>query len=50
MSMRLSIVIPVRNEEERLPLLLADLQCLRTCGAEIIVVDCGSCDATLARA
>ncbi len=50
MSMRLSIVIPVRNEEERLPLLLANLQCLRTCGAEIIVVDGGSCDATLARA
>jgi rSAM/selenodomain-associated transferase 2 len=48
--MRLSIVIPTRNEEATLPLLLADLQCLRVDGAEIIVVDGGSPDATRAGA
>lgn len=47
--MRLSIIIPVRNEAERLPDLLASL---RDVEAEIIVVDGGSRDgsAELARA
>ena len=48
--MRLGIVIPARDEAETLPLLLADLQCLRAPDVEIIVVDGGSRDATLARA
>jgi rSAM/selenodomain-associated transferase 2 len=42
----LSIIIPVLNEAETLPALLADLQPLRKRGVEIIVVDGGSSDAT----
>lgn len=45
---RLSIVIPVLNEADHLPRLLGDLEPLRVQGCEIIVVDGGSRDATLA--
>ena len=48
--MRLSIVIPALDEERALPLLLGDLQALRARGAEIIVADGGSSDATVAAA
>ena len=48
--MRLSIVIPALDEERALPLLLGDLQPLRARGAEIIVADGGSSDATVAAA
>jgi rSAM/selenodomain-associated transferase 2 len=44
--MLLSIVIPVLNEAERLPQALRDLAPLRERGAEVIVVDGGSEDAT----
>lgn len=46
MSRLLSVVIPVRNEAHALPHLLADLAALREAGAELIVVDGGSRDAT----
>jgi rSAM/selenodomain-associated transferase 2 len=46
----LSVIIPVRNEAAVLPLLLADLAPLRAAGAELIVVDGGSSDATRALA
>ncbi len=46
MTSRLSIIIPVLNEAQTLPVLLADLQPLRKRGVEIIVVDGGSSDAT----
>jgi rSAM/selenodomain-associated transferase 2 len=49
-SMSISVVIPVLNEQTALPLLLADLQALRRSGAEIIVVDGGSSDATMQHA
>lgn len=42
--MKLSIVVPVLNEAETLPALLARLVPLRACGTEIIVVDGGSRD------
>lgn len=42
----LSVIIPVRNEAQALPLLLQDLRGLRAAGAEVIVVDGGSDDAT----
>lgn len=42
--MRLSIVIPVLNDEPHLKVLLAELQSLRQSGVEIIVVDGGSSD------
>ena len=42
----LSVVIPVRNEAQALPLLLADLAALRAMGAQLIVVDGGSEDGT----
>ena len=45
----LSLVIPVLNEEAQIPGLLGELQRLRGL-AEIIVVDCGSDDASVARA
>jgi len=48
--MKLSIVIPALDEEAALPLLLGDLQPLRARGAEIIVVDGGSRDGTMAAA
>ncbi len=44
--MSLSIVIPVRQEAERLPTLLQALQPLRKAGAEVIVVDGQSTDDT----
>jgi len=43
---RLSIVVPVRNEEELLHTTLARLQPLREHGHEVIVVDGGSDDAS----
>lgn len=46
MTPRLSVIIPTRNEASTLPLLLADLAPLRAAGAELIVVDGGSSDAT----
>lgn len=42
--MNLSIVIPVLNEADKLPRLLARLVPLRACGTEIVVVDGGSDD------
>jgi rSAM/selenodomain-associated transferase 2 len=42
----LSVIIPVRNEAQALPLLLADLAPLRVAGAQLIVVDGGSDDGT----
>ncbi len=48
--MRLSIIIPTLNEGEHIGALLADLAPLRAAGAELILVDGGSSDATLARA
>jgi rSAM/selenodomain-associated transferase 2 len=42
--MRLSIVIPVLDEAQNLPELLARLVPLRACGTEIVVVDGGSRD------
>jgi rSAM/selenodomain-associated transferase 2 len=43
---RLSIVVPVRNEEAVLPTTLGRLQALRAAGHEVIVVDGGSDDAS----
>lgn len=42
----LSVIIPVRNEAQALPLLLADLAPLRAAGAQLIVVDGCSDDCT----
>ncbi|MFI8479446.1 TIGR04283 family arsenosugar biosynthesis glycosyltransferase [Pseudomonas sp. NPDC078700] len=42
----LSVIIPARNEAQALPLLLQDLSALRMAGAEIILVDGASEDAT----
>jgi rSAM/selenodomain-associated transferase 2 len=42
----LSVVIPARNEAQALPRLLDDLSALRAAGAELILVDGGSSDAT----
>jgi rSAM/selenodomain-associated transferase 2 len=42
----LSIIIPTLNEEQALPLLLADLACQEGLCCEVIVVDGGSTDAT----
>lgn len=42
----LSVIIPARNEAQALPWLLADLAALRAAGAELILVDGGSSDAT----
>jgi rSAM/selenodomain-associated transferase 2 len=44
----LSIILPTLNEEAWLPAMLRQLQSLRERGAEVLVVDGGSCDATLA--
>ena len=44
--MSLSIIIPALNEASNIPALLASLQPLRQRGAEIVVVDGGSCDRT----
>ena len=46
MTALLSVVIPVRNEAQALPCLLADLAAIRASGAEVIVVDGGSSDGT----
>ena len=46
--MKLSIVIPALNEEGCLPVLLGKLAPLRRRGAEVIVVDGGSTDGTVA--
>lgn len=46
----LSVVIPLRNEADCLPGLLDDLAALRATGAELIVVDGGSTDASCALA
>ena len=45
--MRVSVVIPARNEFEALPLLLSDLADIRKNGHEILVVDGGSDDDTV---
>lgn len=45
-TIRLSIIIPARNEEKNLPLLLADLKKQRVAIDEIICVDDGSTDQT----
>jgi rSAM/selenodomain-associated transferase 2 len=44
--MHLSIIIPALDEAERIAALLTGLQALRARGAEVIVVDGGSTDAT----
>ena len=49
MDERVSIVVPVLNEAEGITATLQALQPLRRDGAELIVVDGGSTDATLAR-
>ena len=46
---RLSIIIPVLNEEGRIQSTLESLQPLRSKGHEIIVVDGGSHDTTISR-
>jgi rSAM/selenodomain-associated transferase 2/rSAM/selenodomain-associated transferase 1 len=48
--MRVSIIVPARNEVRRIVATLASLQPLRAAGHEVIVVDGGSADATLALA
>ncbi len=45
-SPRLSVVVPVRDEGEHLPALLAQLQAAATLVAEVLVVDGGSRDAS----
>lgn len=45
-SMRLSVIVPVLDEAAAIERMLQALQALRACGAEIIVVDGGSCDGT----
>ncbi len=49
MDERVSIIVPVLNEAEGIAATLQALQPLRRDGAELIVVDGGSTDATLAR-
>ncbi|HRI90898.1 MAG TPA: glycosyl transferase, partial [Accumulibacter sp.] len=46
----LSLILPVLNEAPTLATQLAQLQCLRARGAELLVVDGGSSDGTLALA
>lgn len=48
--MSLSVVIPTLNEEAALPLLLADLRALDGKVDEVVVVDAGSSDGTIATA
>ena len=48
--MRVSIIVPARNEARRIVGTLAPLQSLRATGHQVIVVDGGSSDATLALA
>src|SRR5262249_46174011 len=47
---KLSIIVPVLNEGERIAGALASLSDLRALGTEVIVVDGGSSDATVERA
>lgn len=46
--MKLSVIVPVLNEEQQMPHLLADLQSLQRQGWEVIVVDGGSADGSYA--
>ncbi|MDP1904784.1 MAG: TIGR04283 family arsenosugar biosynthesis glycosyltransferase [Pseudomonadota bacterium] len=48
--MKLSLIIPVLDEADAIAATLASLQPLRAVGHEVIVVDGGSTDATVARA
>lgn len=48
MSMRLSVVIPALDEAAHIGAVLENLQAMRARGAEVIVVDGGSRDATVA--
>lgn len=48
--MKISIIIPVLNEEDTIESTLHDLQVYRQQGHEIVVVDGGSADDTVARA
>jgi rSAM/selenodomain-associated transferase 2 len=48
--MRISIIIPTLNEAEQIAATLMPLQALRARGHEVIVVDGGSVDATVAQA
>ncbi len=48
--MRISVIVPVLNEEAGIDACLQDLRCLRRLGHEVIVVDGGSTDATRTRA
>jgi rSAM/selenodomain-associated transferase 2 len=48
MSMRLSVVIPALDEATRIGAALESLQAMRARGADVIVVDGGSGDATVA--
>lgn len=50
MSVQLSIIVPALNEAACIRQLLRQLQALRAQGHEVIVVDGGSCDATVALA
>ena len=45
--MRVSVVIPALNEERHLGQLLSDIQRQSRRPDEVIVVDAGSCDATV---
>jgi rSAM/selenodomain-associated transferase 2 len=45
-AVRLSVIVPTRNEAAVIAATLAPLQALRPHGVEIILVDGGSCDAT----
>ncbi|MCI4428550.1 MAG: glycosyltransferase, partial [Burkholderiales bacterium] len=46
--MKLSVIVPVLNEERVLPRLLRGLEVLRRSGVEVIVVDGGSADGSQA--
>lgn len=46
--MKLSVIVPVLNEAQQMPELLADLQPLLRQGCEVIVVDGGSADGSYA--
>ena len=50
MSVQLSVIVPALNEAGCIRELLRQLQALRAQGHEVIVVDGGSCDATVALA
>ena len=45
--MKLSIIVPVLNEEENLSKLAGQLQSIKNQGHEVIIVDGGSVDNTL---